>query len=174
MIIILTVSFLAYKHWLSVPTPNTIIKPCGESPEEARAAGCTFDIMMDSWLSEKCYDEPLSREFRQLKEWPFYTDNHGIKRLNYEELSTSVQAHTTLEYHYFHCLFAVHKLHRAIAHGRYIEEDVAKLGHTSHCAGYLERTILRLNRSEEYELDHIGTKLNIAYPTCIDARSMLL
>ncbi|EME44321.1 hypothetical protein DOTSEDRAFT_97020, partial [Dothistroma septosporum NZE10] len=110
---------------------------CGRTPEEARSAGCIFDVMMDEWLPLSCYDRDLTEEFRSIKDWPFYSDANQTQRLTEEELSQRPVAHTTLEYHVAHCSFALRKLHRAIAQGRQIETNVAAEAHTTHCAEFL-------------------------------------
>ena len=35
-------------------------RPCGHSAEEAKAAGCVFDIMNVAWMPWECYDQKLS------------------------------------------------------------------------------------------------------------------
>lgn len=127
---------------------------------------------MDSWLPENCFDEPLTNQFRKIKDWRFYADKDGTQALSEEGLSMSQKAHTTLEYHYIHCIFSLRKLHRAIEQGRDVEVEVGGYGHTNHCAGFLERTMLQLNSSQGYSLEQLGTVLNVAYPDCINARAL--
>ena len=64
-----------------------VVRPCGDSADEATAAGCIFDPMMNSWLSEDCYDEELSLEFRSLRDWAFYKDEAATRRLTDDEFS---------------------------------------------------------------------------------------
>jgi hypothetical protein len=82
--------------------------------------------MMDSWLPPDCYDDELTQQFLQSKEWRFVNWNK-TKDIDMETLSRSFRAKTTIQYHLTHCGFALRKLHRAIAQDRQIEVDVGRL-----------------------------------------------
>lgn len=177
VILVLTALSLAHVYRPLSRTETTMMKPCGETPEEAREAGCTFDVMMDEWLPAECYDEALTKEFRQMKDWQFFADKNRTQRLSEKELSQSAKAHTTLDYHVAHCAFALRKFHRAIATGRQIELNVADVGHTDHCAFYLSFMIRRLDavnhhKARNFSMEDIGTILRPAYPTCIDVKEI--
>ncbi|EME44324.1 hypothetical protein DOTSEDRAFT_93984, partial [Dothistroma septosporum NZE10] len=107
---------------------------CGKTAQEARAAGCIFDPMMNSWLAEDCYDEELSLEFRNIRNWTFFTDEFRTRQLSEVEFSEAGDSWGTWEYHITHCMYAVRKMQRAIGAGRKIERIVAAEVHTSHCA----------------------------------------
>jgi hypothetical protein len=171
MLLAIASSTILYFSWHSTQGRETIIKSCGSSAAEARSLGCTYDIMMDSWLPPNCYDEELSNEFRGLRDWAMYADKNGTHRLTLEELSERefhAFAHTTIEYHYIHCLFSWRKFHRALEQGRDIEREVAELGHTNHCAWFVAKLGHRLEDPGDLpSLQKIGTKLPVAFPTCV-------
>ena len=152
-------------------------KPCGDSAAEARAAGCIFDPMMNSWLSEDCYDEELSREFRGLRDWTFYTDENRTRQLTAEEFSEAGDSWGTWEYHISHCMYAVRKLQRAILTGRKIERIVSIEAHTAHCANVANVTFTLMeeahSRGEHFSMQDMGTVLHTGYPLCIESINLL-
>lgn len=168
--LLLALTILTNLTWFN---PEPPLRSCGKSAAEARDFGCTYDLMMDSWLPPNCYDEELSLEFRGLHDWPMYRHKNMTERLTIEEVAERGQAlvHTTIEYHYTHCLFALRKLHRAWSLGKDIEAEVAEVKHTDHCASFVASTGRRLETSEDAgglgSLQKIGTKLPVAFPTCI-------
>ena len=69
---------------LVVPTPsleheyNEAISPnmlvgtildCGGNPSEARAKGCIYDVMMQDWVPEPCYDSVLTERYLANHNW---------------------------------------------------------------------------------------------------------
>lgn len=174
--------FVNHRGTSTTHTQRVLIAPCGHTPEQAMAAGCTFDVMMDEWLQESCRDRELTEEFESIKDWPFYTDENRTRRLSREELSLKPVAYTTLEYHVAHCSFALRKLHRAISKGWDIETNVASEAHTTHCAEFLRGTITKLelsnqmgeNSSGTMSIRDVVTPLHPGYPACMDAKYMRL
>jgi len=151
--------------------------PCGNSSSEAKAAGCIFDPMMNSWLSEDCYDEELSQEFRSLRDWAFYNNENATRRLTEEEFSQVGDSWGTWEYHIAHCAFALRKLQRAVVKGRKIEQIVAREEHTTHCADVTNVTFRLMEKAyhqgESFSLQDMGTILHTGYPMCIDSFNIL-
>ena len=57
-----------------ISPPISEVHTCGNSPEEARARDCKFDIMSFSWLRPACYDDELCDEFSRLRPWKWYSE----------------------------------------------------------------------------------------------------
>lgn len=151
--------------------------PCGRTPGQAKAANCTFDVMMDEWLPESCIDRDLLDEFKALGPWSFWADEGRTQPIDEERLSRSAVAYTTLEYHVAHCSFAVRKFHRAVAAGRPVEEAVGKVAHTTHCAEMHRKVVESLQRAkdgeaEQYSIFEATTPLHPGFPTCRDVHSI--
>ncbi|KXT09245.1 hypothetical protein AC579_6775 [Pseudocercospora musae] len=139
-------------------------RPCGHSAEEAKAAGCVFDIMNVAWMPWDCYDQKLSYQFQ--KEVPFdffYADADGMptsRRIPDEKTLSEMDepCWATREYHVLHCTFAWKMMHRAIERGWRIESTTTEFSHTEHCAHILtNRTV---------PLEAVVTEVNIGYPSC--------
>ncbi len=52
--------------------PTTMIKECGETPEEARSRSCRFDAMLQLWVPASCYDEEHSEFYLSTYQWKWY------------------------------------------------------------------------------------------------------
>lgn len=154
-----------------------VTSPCGHSAAEAKAGGCIFDPMMNSWLSEDCYDEELSREWRSLRDWTFFTDENRTRQLSESEFSKIGDSWGSWEYHITHCMFAMRKVQRAVTKGRKIERIVAAEEHTTHCANVMNVTFTLMERAhsrgEDFSLQDMGTVLHTGYPMCIDSINLL-
>jgi len=165
------------QHCPTIKPKRFALPTCGKTPEAAKAAGCIFDPMMNSWLRPECYDEELSTEFRNLHEWKFYKDQNATILLTEEEFSQAGESWGTWEFHIAHCMFSFRKLHKALLHGGKIEKEVALEPHTTHCSKVTNVTIKLLEeakaRGEHFSLQDMGTVLNTGYPLCIDAINFL-
>lgn len=42
---------------------------CGYTPEDARAKGCVYDVMMQDWVPEPCYDAVLTERYLSQGNW---------------------------------------------------------------------------------------------------------
>ncbi|RMZ72441.1 Major facilitator superfamily transporter [Pyrenophora seminiperda CCB06] len=67
---------------------------CGNSPAEASAAGCVFDLMTVSWLPLECYDGELTTQFMEEGPWNFYLSNSTRPEALPEESSLATYHHT--------------------------------------------------------------------------------
>ncbi|KUI54271.1 hypothetical protein VP1G_10659 [Cytospora mali] len=141
------------------------MSPCGNTPAEARAAGCIFDIMAFSWLPPRCHDAELAEEFRQLKGWEYFIDLNRTRPLSQELALTGEFAglYTEFEYHLRHCTFLWKKMHRALLRGgggkMAIDSVTAGYSHTEHCSHML------MTR-REVALDVINAVIVVKYPDC--------
>ncbi|KAK9424902.1 putative Major facilitator superfamily transporter [Seiridium unicorne] len=148
---------------LSLQEP-VIEKPCGETPEEARALGCYFDVISFCWLPERCYDAELSDRFDHQTQWEWFMDPNRTEPLTHQQIMTG--EHTGLyvnwEYHLLHCTTMWEKMHRALMgpHGKKaIDGYIASYSHTQHC-GHM------LLSDRDVQLDVINTIILVKYPDC--------
>jgi hypothetical protein len=58
------------------PPSDVLVAPCGNTPAEAQERGCAFDNIPFAWVHPRCYDEDLSKSFRDLKFQFSLTDNN--------------------------------------------------------------------------------------------------
>ncbi|PLB46357.1 hypothetical protein P170DRAFT_438178 [Aspergillus steynii IBT 23096] len=153
----------------SATEPQSTIapRPCGTSPPEASAAGCIYDLMMNSWLPRTCFDEELTNEFRSLREWRFYADANGTKSLTEEELAWRTEVvYTTTDYHYTRCVYSLRRDQRAGERERDLEVPVAVEG-MAPCSDLFLSTTKQLNEtSSVIILEGTLTALSMGYPLC--------
>lgn len=108
---------------------------CGNSPSEALASGCSFDVMSFAWLPAACFDGELMNDFLSLRNWVWYRDQSGsetadpvaVARGQYDQLFV------TQEYHMYHCTYMWRKMHRAVQRGLPLDGYIGSMGHTEHC-----------------------------------------
>ncbi|KAJ9660416.1 hypothetical protein H2198_002534 [Neophaeococcomyces mojaviensis] len=143
---------------------TTMIQPCGQTPSEARARGCHFDVISFCWLPHECYDAELSEEYRKTNTLEWFIDPDQQIPLSYDEIMSG--EHTGLyvnwEYHITHCTAMWKKIHRAILGdlgSRAIDSYIGRYAHTKHC----EQMLLG---GREYALEAINTRIAVKYPDC--------
>jgi len=130
------------KEIITTPTANStgavstgIITECGSSPEEARAAGCIFDVMMQLWTPAECYDGNLSERFLAAGKWTWWADAGATKVISDEDMKKGEhdRVYVSADYHKSHCIFAWEKLVRALRNQTPLIEQLISVDHAMHC-----------------------------------------
>lgn len=123
---------------------------CGNSTTEARALGCTYDLLSTTWWPAACQDQSTSKEFEEwlrspqrIRPWPFFHDKEGTQPiLTLEDLAESAGTDiwTTQEFHTGHCMLWWKRLHKSME-GR-IATNIwsGEYHHTAHCTSVLLST----------------------------------
>lgn len=143
--------------------------PCGKTPEEARARGCEFDMLVTAWLPPRCIDRGLVNEFLELGNWDFYTRWHATEKNKFGTYdpdfigSANKTVWTTRSWHVMHCLYMFKKLNRAIVNGWTVDAETVSEPHTEHCMNVLIEQVLS---GHTLDMDEIETYLEIIYPPC--------
>jgi len=152
--------------------------PCGISAEEAKRAGCHFDLGLIAWLPHECYNEELDKSFRTFDSWEFWLPNdentgpntskpitaQRLEELPLQMIDLDFPGHSwsTRLFHDTHCMHAWQYMHQAILKGRKIPASITRFGHTLHC------TELALMDSSNITYREISPTAHNRYPTCID------
>jgi len=107
---------------------------CGHSPEEARAQGCVYDVMMQDWVPEPCYDPVLTERYLAEGNYTWYKDGVGTV-MSDEEMRKGEHgdAWMTGNYHKAHCIFSWEKLIRALRNNKGISQELLSYDHVLHC-----------------------------------------
>ncbi len=110
------------------------ILDCGHSPTEARDRGCVYDVMMQDWVPEPCYDSLLTERYLAEGNYTWYADFEG-NIMTDEEMRKGEhhEAWMTGDYHKAHCIFAWEKLIRAMRHNRPLSQELVSYDHVLHC-----------------------------------------
>lgn len=141
---------------------------CGNSPAEALAAGCEFDVMSFAWSQQACFDRELMDDFLSRKNWTWWVDEVDGVPLGLLDVRKGQysQLFVTWEYHLVHCTYMWKKMHRAIQSGRPLDSYIANIDHTIHCEMMLlDDTVDRGARN---------TIIGVKYPTCPGSSSYSL
>ena len=151
---------------------------CGTSntTAEARALGCKFDILGNSWTPKQCFDSDTAAEFRewvqlperQMGTFPFFHDKEGKERIRDEhELAESVGSYvyTTQEHHLAHCTFLMRRIFRAGASNGELRLNsrYGTLSHTVHCT---EEVLLSFRRPDPRQMGGIHAGFRVTFEHC--------
>lgn len=132
-------------------TSSGLVLSCGETFEDAKAAGCIFDVMTFAWTPPACLDEQVHRDVisaeSELAEthgagiYPWWRDYNRTEPLEQlpEVLSDTERPWTDNHYHRAHCLYLWRIMHRAttrVINGEkevYVYSKAAEWEHVIHC-----------------------------------------
>ncbi|KAK5080632.1 hypothetical protein LTR24_008468 [Lithohypha guttulata] len=111
------------------------LRNCGGTPDEARAAGCVFDVMMQLWTPPECMDAPLSERFLEKGNWTWYADGGAQRAYTDEEIRKGDHdvVYVAQSYHRHHCIFAWERLVRAMRNQAPLIEELISYDHVMHC-----------------------------------------
>lgn len=111
------------------------MRTCGGTPDQARAAGCVFDVMMQLWTPPECMDSPLSERFLKNGNWTWYADSGAQSIYSDEEIRKGNHdvVYVAQSYHRHHCIFAWERLVRAMRNQAPLIEELISYDHVMHC-----------------------------------------
>lgn len=118
----------------AIPSVETI-QNCGYTPQEARAKGCVFDVMMQLWTPAACFDEVLSNRFLDVGNWTWYADPSATVIYSLEDMRKGEHdaVYVAQDYHITHCIYAWEKLVRAMRNQEPLITELISYDHVIHC-----------------------------------------
>ena len=131
---------------------------CGASRAEARANGCTFDIMRYAWVPAECYDLEAAEDALAKYSWSWYLDRNGTVPVETSELVHHDIAYTQWGYHTHHCKYLFTLAGRADKFGKRATDDLSSFSHAVHCGMVLTE--------ERFPPEMVGTKNQMWYAKC--------
>jgi len=136
------------------------ILDCGHSPSEARENGCVYDVMMQDWVPEPCFDGLLTERYLAEGNYTWYADFEG-NIMSDEEMRKGEhhEAWMTGDYHKAHCIFSWEKLIRAMRNNRAISQELVSYDHVLHCR---HQTL----GGESHKRDGIAVRAPTNYAKC--------
>lgn len=113
-----------------------VILDCGYSPQEAREKGCVYDVMMQDWVPEPCYDAVLTERYLKQGKYIWYADGDGNTTISDEIMAKGEhgRAWMSTAYHKDHCVFSWLKIIRALRMKRGISQELLSYDHVLHCS----------------------------------------
>ncbi|KAL1866490.1 hypothetical protein Daus18300_006725 [Diaporthe australafricana] len=119
-------------------TTNAHKLTCGNSIPEAKTLGCKYDLLLNNWVPEPCYDKEWLDEYKEDDSWGGYADEAMTQRLSVEEMSERDHYWTSLRDHVNHCAMMWRKQFWALYEERKAFDTViSSPGHTDHCSQFL-------------------------------------
>lgn len=111
-----------------------VVLDCGWSIEEAKAKGCVYDVMMQDWVPEPCYDSVLTEKYLSKGNYTWYADMEG-HTMSDEDMRKGEhgRAWMSANYHKDHCIFSWEKLVRALRNNKPISQELVSYDHVLHC-----------------------------------------
>ncbi|KAF7114712.1 hypothetical protein CNMCM5793_009663 [Aspergillus hiratsukae] len=141
---------------------NIHILHCGDTPAEARAMGCKFQIHTYAWVPAPCFDGVLQKEWLDIRDWEYYTDKYDQG----EPVNISValagerNLYSTWGQHIEHCAFTWRKFTRAQAgSGVLLTNRDLSYEHAHHCSDALRTKF-------EHPWEEVNTKVTVEFHMC--------
>jgi hypothetical protein len=133
---------------------------CGECSDEARQLGCKYDMLLNNWVPEPCYDEEFIQEYMDDNSYAAYADANLTQLLtDVEEMSDREYYYTSVRDHVNHCAMIWKKQFWVLFEERKaIDTMISNPSHTDHCALYLQGALGK-PQSE-------ATKVDVGYAGC--------
>jgi hypothetical protein len=138
---------------------------CGNTPTQAKAAGCKFEVNNFAWLHPACYDAELDEDWKYgplSKDLEFWENKNGIGRipneLVFEGEVPMVWVNT--RQHRRHCLLIWEKYQRAAMNRRPMDNWTIDYKHTKHCVNIIR------DPERKTPDDLVTSFLALKYPTC--------
>ncbi|KAK1975011.1 hypothetical protein LZ30DRAFT_810011 [Colletotrichum cereale] len=111
---------------------------CGNTTQEARAKGCKYDILLNHWVPDLCFDKESVDEYQEDGSWGAFADMNMTQRLTVDEMSERDFYWTSIRDHINHCAIMWRRQFYAFYDERAaIDSIVTSPGHTEHCSQYL-------------------------------------
>jgi hypothetical protein len=141
------------------------IMSCGNSPMEAIARNCRFDVMNYAWVAKECYDEELQKEFEPFKDWAWYKDPEGAVQLSEDEIKSGrlQDVYPALTFQLQQCAYGWKRLQRALADRKPVDNITASVEHSSRCA----KLVLDQPNTFSRPTGEIISHASVQYSTCL-------
>ncbi|KKY32382.1 hypothetical protein UCDDA912_g07660 [Diaporthe ampelina] len=121
---------------------------CGNSTEEARSNGCTYDTLLNAWVPAQCLDQEWIDEYQDDASWTAFSDVNLTEPLKPDAMGERDHYYTSIRDHINHCAMLWRKQFWTLFEGRRVFDAViANSYHTEHCASFLSE-LFGSNRTE--------------------------
>ncbi|KAI9157976.1 Cyclochlorotine biosynthesis protein R [Paramyrothecium foliicola] len=110
---------------------------CGNSPEDARALGCRYSIVLHAWLPQDCLTDDDLEDERLMydgRTWPYETDEGANLTMHQLHQGDFHHFTTLFDWHVTHCMYVWKRIHRIMLDAnRRVDSYTANINHTNHC-----------------------------------------
>jgi hypothetical protein len=117
---------------------NAKLFTCGNTTEEAKRAGCQYDILSNHWIPSLCMDQGAIEEYQTDGTWFGFADEGRTELLTIDAMGDLDFYYTSERDHIVHCAMLWRKQFRAFMEGRrFFDTIIADERHTIHCSQFL-------------------------------------
>ncbi|KAF2223389.1 hypothetical protein BDZ85DRAFT_172817, partial [Elsinoe ampelina] len=111
---------------------------CGRSVPEAQKLGCTYDILSNHWVPDKCMDEQAVKWYQADGSWQGFADENRTEVVDVAAMGTTGLYYTSMRDHIVHCAILWKKQFAAFYRERgYYDSLIVDPEHTDHCVDFL-------------------------------------
>ncbi|KAL1622437.1 hypothetical protein SLS54_005002 [Diplodia seriata] len=147
--------------WPTYQGGSRVVEHCGNSPEEAQALGCVWDLMSFGWIHPRCYNPEESQLWMdKYGPWKWYYDLNATAEIPDDELTGTRRVYTEQGYHVVHCLYIFKLLHLAGMSGHIVTDEAIPLAHTQHCVDMI-------SAPKYTDFKHINTRVDMLFARCV-------
>lgn len=119
-------------------TTDRHLLTCGNSTSEARSHNCKYDIFLNNWVPEPCFDDDWVKEYQDDDSWAGFADEELTQRLSVHEMSEREFYWTSLRDHINHCGMIWRKQFWVLfEQSGAIDTVMTNPLHTDHCSQYM-------------------------------------
>lgn len=119
-------------------TTDARLLTCGTSVASAKANGCRYDVLLNNWVPEPCFDQEFVDEYLDDGSWAAFADKAMTQPLTPQDMSEREYYWTSLRDHVNHCAMMWRKQFWVLyEERRAFDTVVSSPGHTDHCAQFL-------------------------------------
>jgi len=139
-------------------TPHSVLLTCGTTPSSARAANCTYDVLLSSWIPAPCLDTEFVAEYMDDASYGGFADQELKIKLTVEQMSEMEFYYTSVRDHVNHCAVVWKKqFWMLFEESKAMDTVIVSSAHTDHCAEFLvEATEKNFNESTKVERGFAG------------------
>lgn len=147
--------------WPTYQGGSHVVEHCGNTPEEAQALGCVWDLMSFGWIHPRCYKPDESQMWlEKYGPWKWYYDLNATQEIAPEDLTTTRRVYTEQGYHVVHCLYIFKLLHMAGMSGHIVTDEAIPLAHTQHCVDMI-------SAPKYTDFKHVNTRVDMLFARCV-------
>ncbi|KAK1621613.1 hypothetical protein BDP81DRAFT_400997 [Colletotrichum phormii] len=136
---------------------------CGNTPAEAREAGCIYDDVLLHWMPTQCSSPELIDEFEHVWPWEFFEDQNATKPVTLPQVMEGTQdiKWVSIDLHRWHCVATWKILSSAARWKTTVPAYAINWNHSTHCADHV---LINMHTEDPFA---INSHLDIEYTPCV-------
>jgi hypothetical protein len=139
-------------------TSHAKLITCGSSTEEAKQLGCKYDILLNDWVPNECWDPAAIAEYQDDDSWQAYRDENLTDLIpTIDEMSEMEFYFTTQKDHINHCAMLWRKqFNKFYYESPTFDTVIGDAMHTEHCTQYFIDMAARI---KDWETETVRTEV---------------